>query len=60
MFAEPLLRAQDSAIKSGSPVRIFLWKKRVWFESTFALSVMEPWERLCEYPGVRGHARGGG
>ncbi|KAG9079970.1 hypothetical protein FRC06_007233 [Ceratobasidium sp. 370] len=46
MFAEPLLRAQDRAIKSKSPVRKFLWRKRVWFESTFALSVMEPWERM--------------
>lgn len=45
MFAEPLLRAQDRAMKSKSPVRKFLWRKRVWFESTFALSVMEPWER---------------
>ncbi|KAJ1309949.1 hypothetical protein OPQ81_006708 [Rhizoctonia solani] len=45
MFAEPLLRAQDRAIKSRSPLRKFLWRKRVWFESTFGLSVMEPWER---------------
>ncbi|QRW00611.1 hypothetical protein RhiJN_28629 [Ceratobasidium sp. AG-Ba] len=45
MFAEPLLRAQERAMKSKSPVRKFLWRKRVWFESTFALSVMEPWER---------------
>ncbi|CAE6425320.1 unnamed protein product [Rhizoctonia solani] len=45
MFAEPLLRAQDRAIKSKSPLRKFLWRKRVWFESTFGLSVMEPWER---------------
>jgi hypothetical protein len=49
MFAEPLLRAQESAIKSGSPVRKFAWRKRVWFESTFGLSVMEPWERLCKW-----------
>lgn len=45
MFAEPLLRAQDRAMKSKSPLRKFLWRKRVWFESTFGLSVMEPWER---------------
>ncbi|KAH7340698.1 hypothetical protein B0J17DRAFT_652441 [Rhizoctonia solani] len=45
MFAEPLLRAQERAIKSKSPMRMFLWRKRVWFESTFGLSVMEPWER---------------
>ncbi|CAE6420483.1 unnamed protein product [Rhizoctonia solani] len=45
MFAEPLMNARERANKSRSPVRKFLWRKRVWFESTFGLSVMEPWER---------------
>ncbi|KAI0689673.1 hypothetical protein BC835DRAFT_1308258 [Cytidiella melzeri] len=24
----------------------YLWRKRIWFESTFALTMMEPWEKL--------------
>ena len=24
----------------------FLWRKRVWFETTFALTMMEPWEKI--------------
>jgi hypothetical protein len=24
---------------------VFLWRWRVWFEATFALTVMEPWEQ---------------
>ncbi|KAK2467907.1 hypothetical protein APHAL10511_000202 [Amanita phalloides] len=24
----------------------FLWRRRMWFESTFALTVMEPWEKF--------------
>ncbi|QRW26988.1 hypothetical protein RhiXN_01583 [Rhizoctonia solani] len=48
MFAEPLMNARERANKSRSPVRKFLWRKRVWFESTFGLSVMEPWERNME------------
>ena len=30
-----------------SPVGAFLWRKRVWFESTFALTMLQPWEKLC-------------
>ncbi|CCO28843.1 hypothetical protein RSOLAG1IB_00516 [Rhizoctonia solani AG-1 IB] len=46
MFAEPLMNARERANKSRSPARKLLWRKRVWFESTFGLSVMEPWERF--------------
>ena len=31
----------------ASPVGAFLWRKRVWFESTFALTMLQPWEKLC-------------
>ncbi|KAA1477802.1 hypothetical protein DENSPDRAFT_845018 [Dentipellis sp. KUC8613] len=24
----------------------FLWRKRMWFETTFGLSVFEPWEKI--------------
>ncbi|KAH8075863.1 hypothetical protein BXZ70DRAFT_870229, partial [Cristinia sonorae] len=24
----------------------WVWRKRVWLETTFALSVLEPWEKL--------------
>lgn len=29
----------------------WIWRKRLWFESTFILIVLEPWEKLlvCEY-----------
>ncbi|KZP28050.1 hypothetical protein FIBSPDRAFT_947957 [Athelia psychrophila] len=26
-------------------VGLFLWKRQMWFESTFALSMLEPWEK---------------
>ena len=29
-----------------SPVGAFLWRKRVWFESTFALTMLQPWEKV--------------
>ncbi|KII85326.1 hypothetical protein PLICRDRAFT_144982 [Plicaturopsis crispa FD-325 SS-3] len=30
----------------NSRVGAFLWRRRMWFESTFALSMLEPWEKL--------------
>ncbi|KAI0635404.1 hypothetical protein C8Q77DRAFT_1054589 [Trametes polyzona] len=32
--------------KPESPVARFLWRRRVWVEVTFALSMLEPWERF--------------
>lgn len=29
-----------------SAVRRFLWRRQIWFESTFALSMLEPWEKI--------------
>lgn len=29
-----------------SSVGAYLWRKRLWFETTFALSMMQPWEKL--------------
>ncbi|KAF8880552.1 hypothetical protein BD779DRAFT_1446183, partial [Infundibulicybe gibba] len=29
-----------------SQVGRFLWRKRMWFESTFVLSMLEPWEKI--------------
>ena len=29
-----------------SKLGYFLWRRRMWFESTFALTVMEPWEKV--------------
>ena len=30
-----------------SAVGKFLWRKRMWLETTFALSMLQPWEKLC-------------
>ncbi|KDN51853.1 hypothetical protein RSAG8_00403, partial [Rhizoctonia solani AG-8 WAC10335] len=30
----------------SSAVKRFLWRRQIWFESTFALSMMEPWEKF--------------
>ncbi|KAG8718969.1 hypothetical protein FRC08_003950 [Ceratobasidium sp. 394] len=35
-----LSRTPSSAIKR------FLWRRQIWFESTFALSMLEPWEKM--------------
>ncbi|KAF9263425.1 hypothetical protein L218DRAFT_865074 [Marasmius fiardii PR-910] len=32
--------------KSNSPLAYYSWRVRVWVEGTFALSVMEPWEKF--------------
>ncbi|KAI0084956.1 hypothetical protein BDY19DRAFT_874202, partial [Irpex rosettiformis] len=29
-----------------SPIAAYFWRKRVWFEVTFALTMMEPWEKM--------------
>ncbi|KAF9465887.1 hypothetical protein BDZ94DRAFT_1132914, partial [Collybia nuda] len=29
-----------------SKIGIFFWRRRVWFESTFVLSMLEPWEKV--------------
>ncbi|KAF8628845.1 hypothetical protein AX17_005905 [Amanita inopinata Kibby_2008] len=29
-----------------SKLAYFFWRRRMWFESTFALTVMEPWEKM--------------
>lgn len=29
-----------------SKLGYFLWRRRMWFESTFGLTVMEPWEKV--------------
>ncbi|KAI8973138.1 hypothetical protein BD414DRAFT_499252 [Trametes punicea] len=32
--------------KPQSPIAQFFWRRRVWIEVTFALSMLEPWEKL--------------
>ncbi|KAF5381664.1 hypothetical protein D9615_005462 [Tricholomella constricta] len=29
-----------------SKLGLFLWRRRMWFESTFVLSMLEPWEKI--------------
>ncbi|KAL6302928.1 hypothetical protein BKA93DRAFT_703001, partial [Sparassis latifolia] len=29
-----------------SPAAAFLWRRRLWFETTFALSMIQPWEKV--------------
>ncbi|KAF7795472.1 hypothetical protein EIP86_006633 [Pleurotus ostreatoroseus] len=29
-----------------SPLAAFLWRKRVWLECTFALTMLQPWEKF--------------
>jgi len=31
---------------SSNLVARFFWRKRMWFESTFVLSMLEPWEKI--------------
>lgn len=31
---------------SSNLVARFFWQKRIWFESTFVLSMLEPWEKI--------------
>ncbi|CAE7067242.1 unnamed protein product [Rhizoctonia solani] len=32
--------------RPSSVVKRFLWRRQIWFESTFALSMLEPWEKI--------------
>ncbi|KAF9479538.1 hypothetical protein BDN70DRAFT_878710 [Pholiota conissans] len=32
--------------KPDTPVAQFFWRWRMWFESTFVLSMLEPWEKI--------------
>ena len=36
----------------GNGLKVLIWKKKLWFESTFALTTFEPWETavVCELP----------
>ncbi|KAF7307263.1 Fip1 domain-containing protein [Mycena indigotica] len=38
-----------------SPIAVFFWRRRMWFESTFVLSMLEPWEKilLCIADNIR-------
>ena len=38
--------------KPEGAIAQFFWRWRIWFESTFALSMLEPWEKilLCKSP----------
>ncbi|KAJ7254632.1 hypothetical protein B0H12DRAFT_972904, partial [Mycena haematopus] len=31
---------------TSSKLAVVLWRGRMWFESTFALSMLEPWEKI--------------
>lgn len=31
---------------TSSNLAQFFWRKRMWFESTFVLSMLEPWEKI--------------
>ncbi|TCD65153.1 hypothetical protein EIP91_003046 [Steccherinum ochraceum] len=33
-----------------SVIGVFFWKWRMWFESTFALSMLQPWEKVLISP----------
>lgn len=32
--------------KPDSAIAQFFWRRRMWFESTFVLSMLEPWEKI--------------
>ncbi|KAJ6447908.1 hypothetical protein C8R47DRAFT_1067132 [Mycena vitilis] len=32
--------------RPSSALGVFLWRRRMWFESTFVLSMLEPWEKI--------------
>jgi len=34
------------ARKPKSPLQQFFWRRRMWFESTFVFSMLEPWEKV--------------
>ncbi|TFK37000.1 hypothetical protein BDQ12DRAFT_685656 [Crucibulum laeve] len=35
-----------STRRPKSALGVFLWRRRMWFESTFVLSMLEPWEKI--------------
>ncbi|KAG8935590.1 hypothetical protein FRC02_007518 [Tulasnella sp. 418] len=35
-----------SVVPPEGTLKRFLWEKRVWVEATFALSMLEPWEKI--------------
>jgi hypothetical protein len=35
-----------STRRPSSKLGVFLWRRRMWFESTFVLSMLEPWEKF--------------
>ncbi|KAJ7601019.1 hypothetical protein C8J56DRAFT_814053 [Mycena floridula] len=41
--AKPDLKATR---KPDSKIGEFIWRRRMWFESTFVLSMLEPWEKV--------------
>ncbi|EKM77589.1 hypothetical protein AGABI1DRAFT_108085 [Agaricus bisporus var. burnettii JB137-S8] len=43
---KPDLRATRAPSKDLYGIRMFLWRQRMWFESTFVLSMLEPWEKV--------------
>lgn len=47
---ETLFRLQLPYRPPRSFIGKFLWRRRVWVEVTFALSMLEPWEKflVCE------------
>nr|GAT58893.1 predicted protein [Mycena chlorophos] len=36
----------DFTRKPDGAVAEFLWRRRMWFETTFVLSMLEPWEKI--------------
>ncbi|KDR70241.1 hypothetical protein GALMADRAFT_255127 [Galerina marginata CBS 339.88] len=32
--------------RPSSKIGVFFWRRRMWFESTFVLSMLEPWEKI--------------
>ncbi|KAJ7267454.1 hypothetical protein C8J57DRAFT_1450499 [Mycena rebaudengoi] len=36
----------SSTRRPDSKLAVFLWRRRMWFESTFVLSMLEPWEKI--------------
>ncbi|KAF9450370.1 hypothetical protein P691DRAFT_665454 [Macrolepiota fuliginosa MF-IS2] len=43
---KPDHRSTRPPSKDASSLRMFLWRQRMWFESTFVLSMLEPWEKV--------------
>ena len=45
-LAQVLFRPQLPYRKPEGAVARFFWRKRLWLEVTFALSMLEPWEKI--------------